>query len=171
MPNKELIATQRLRIRPIEIGDAAFLLRLLNDPAFIRNIADRNVRTLDDAVRYMEAGPIASYAKNGFGLWLVTLADSGEPAGICGLLRRDVLPDVDIGYAFLPEFTGRGYAFESARAVLEFGRNTLGFRRIVAVVDQDNAPSIRLLEKLGFRRESTVRLAPNDKELLLFADD
>lgn len=171
MSNQQLIATERLRIRPIEIGDAPFLLRLLNDPAFIRNIADRNVRTLDDAVRYMEAGPLASYAKNGFGLWLVTLAESGEAAGICGLLRRDVLPDVDIGYAFLPEFTGRGYALESARAVLEYGRNTLGFRRIVAVVDQDNAPSIRLLEKLGFRRESTVRLAPNDKELLLFAAD
>jgi RimJ/RimL family protein N-acetyltransferase len=168
-PRAGVTQTRRLRLRLLDAGDASFVLRLVNDPAWIRYIGDRSVRTLDDAVRYIEHGPVTMYAKHGFGLYLVELAPTGQAIGICGLVKRDALEDVDLGYAFLPEFWGHGYAFESALAVLGYARTTLGLRRIAAVLTRDNRRSIRLLEKLGFRPEGTVRLRPDEEELRLYA--
>ncbi len=121
-----LIETDRLRLRQLSDDDADFVLRLLNEPSFIENIGDRGVRTLDDARAYITNGPIASYEKHGFGLLLVELKEPGTAIGICGLLKRDVLPEPDIGYALLPEFWCKGYAHESATAVLDHARNVLG---------------------------------------------
>jgi RimJ/RimL family protein N-acetyltransferase len=163
--------TERLIIRRLEIGDAEFILGLLNDPSFLRFIGDKGVRTLDDARRYLANGPIASYERFGFGLYLTSLRDDGAPIGICGLLKRDSLNDVDVGFAFLPRFWSKGYAFEAATAVMAYGRNVLGLRRIVAVTSPDNESSIRLLEKLGMRFESMVRLSEDSSELRLFASD
>ena len=118
---------------------------------------------------YIRNGPIASYEKHGFGLWLVETKESREPVGICGLLRRDVLPDVDIGYALLPQFWSRGYALESATAVLSYASETLGLKRVVAVVNANNQSSIRLLEKIGFAFEQMVRLSDDAPEIKLFA--
>ena len=134
----------------------------------MRYIGDRGVRTLADAREYLHTGPLASYERFGFGPYRVERKDDGSVVGLCGLIKRDTLDDVDLGYAFPPAFRGRGYAYESAAGVLAYARETLGLDRIVAVVSPDNAPSVRLLEKLGMRYERQVRLAEDDDELLLF---
>jgi RimJ/RimL family protein N-acetyltransferase len=163
-----ILETERLTLRQFTADDAAFVLELVNEPSFIQNIGDRGVRTLSDAVRYIEAGPVSSYARNGFGLYVVTLKESGESIGMCGLIKRDALDDVDIGYAYLPRFWSKGYAVEAALAVKEQGRN-LGLKRLVGVTDPANTGSIRVLEKIGFTFERMVRLAADDIELKLFA--
>ncbi len=163
------IETERLVLREIVPGDAEFILGLLNEPSFLEHIGDKGVRTLDDARRYIEEGPIDSYRRLGFGLYLVEARDSGVPMGICGLIRREALDDVDVGFAFVPEFWSRGYGFESASAVLEHAREVLGLERVVAVVSPGNRASIRLLEKLGMSFERWVRLADDEPEIQLFS--
>ena len=169
--NLKTFHTERLILRPMTERDADFILELLNEPSFIRNIGDRKVRTLEGAKAYITNGPVASYAKNGFGLYLVQLRQSGESMGMCGLIQRNTLKDVDIGYAFLPKFWSKGYAFEAAQAMKQYAQDELGLKRLVAVVDPENLPSIRLLEKLGMRYERIVRLSADDIELKLFAMD
>jgi RimJ/RimL family protein N-acetyltransferase len=149
--------------------DATFILALLNDPAFIEHIGDRGVRTVEDAAAYIERGPRASYAQHGFGLWVVQLIDGATPIGICGMLKREALPDPDIGFAFLPEYRSRGYAFEAAAAVRDFARDTLRIARLLAIVSPANVNSIRLLERLGFAFDGTVVMPGDTKELNLFA--
>ncbi len=163
-----ILETERLSLRQFTADDAPFILELVNEPSFIQNIGDRGVRMLSDAVRYIEAGPVSSYARNGFGLYLVTLKESGESVGMCGLIKRDALDDVDIGYAYLPKFWSKGYAVEAALAVKEQGRN-LGLTRLVGVTDPANTGSIRVLEKIGFTFEKMIQLAADDIELKLFA--
>ena len=163
-----ILETERLLIRQLSTEDAGFILELLNEPSFIRNIGDRGVRTIEGANAYIVNGPVASYAKNGFGLYLVKLKETDESIGMCGLIKRDTLEDVDIGYAFLPKFWSKGYAFESARAVKEYAKNTIGLNRIVAIVDPENGGSIRVLEKIGLQFEKMVRLSEDDIDLKLF---
>jgi ribosomal-protein-alanine N-acetyltransferase len=163
------LQTDRLRIRELTLADAPFMLVLLNEPSFIHNIGDRGVRTLEDARRYLESGPLASYARHGFGLCLVEFRDPAEPIGICGVLKRDELPDPDIGFAFLPAFWSKGYAYESAAAVMSDARDTLRLSRLLAIVNPTNTGSIRLLERLGFRYERMIRLNEARPELKLFA--
>jgi len=161
--------TERLILRPMIERDADFILELLNDPSFIRYIGDRKVRTLEGAKAYITNGPVASYAQNGFGLYLVELRESGESMGMCGLIRRNTLQDVDIGYAFLPKYWSQGYAFEAAQEMKRYAREELGLKRLVAVVDPENPASIHLLEKLGMKFEKMVRLTQDDIDLKLFA--
>jgi len=161
--------TERLRVRWLDADDSAFILELVNEPSWIRFIGDKGVKTPQDALRYIENGPVAMYKRTGFGLYMVELRDIGEPIGICGLIKREGLKDVDLGFAFLPRFWHNGYAFESASAVMSYGRNVLGLRRIVAILSQDNHRSSKLLEKLGSCFESTVKLQPDDEELKLYA--
>jgi RimJ/RimL family protein N-acetyltransferase len=166
-----VIETERLNLREVTESDAAFVLELLNDPDFVRHVADRGVRTLEDARRYIAERFTAAYAREGFGFWLVEPKESGLPAGICGLVRRDTLPGVDIGYAFLPPFRSKGYAFEAASAVLAYARDVLKLKRLLAITSPDNAVSMRVLEKLGLRFERMVRLTPDEPEVTLFAAD
>ena len=163
------LETERLSLQHLTAGDAEFLIELLNDPSFIRNIGDRGVRTVQDAQAYVQNGPAASYAKNGFGLDLVILKDTGEPIGICGLIKRPTLDDVDIGYAFLPRYWSKGYAVEAASAVKQYAQSVIGLKRLVAIVDPLNSSSIRVLEKIGFTFEKMVKLSADDIELKLFA--
>lgn len=165
----QTINTERLLIRPLAANDADFIVELLNDPSFIQNIGDRNVRTMEDAEKYILNGHVASYEKNGFGLCLVVLKETGESIGMCGLIQRDQLDDVDLGYAYLPRFWGKGYAVEAAKATLEFGWQTVGLKRIVAITDPSNTPSNRVLEKLGFAFEKMVKIAADDIDLNLYA--
>jgi RimJ/RimL family protein N-acetyltransferase len=163
--------SERLRLRHLAVeADSPFILGLLNEPSFIRNIGDRGVRTLEDAGRYLINGPLASYAQHGFGLFKVELKDGGVPIGICGLLKRDWLQDVDVGFAFLPEFWSKGYAFESAAAAMAWGQTSLGLNRIVAITAPANHGSIRVLEKLGLRFARLIR-APDGQESRLFTPD
>ena len=167
----QVLETARLSLRRLTLDDAAFMLTLLNDESFHRYIGDRGARTIDDAVAYIDKGPLASYEKFGFGLFLVVLKESGASMGICGLLKRDTLEDVDIGFAFLPAFWSKGYAIESAAAVKAYARDGLGLKRIVAIVQPDNVRSLHLLEKIGFGFERMVRLTSDSAELMLLASD
>jgi RimJ/RimL family protein N-acetyltransferase len=164
-----VLETERLSLRRFCDGDAEFILRLLNEPSFLRFIGDRGVRTADDARTYVRNGPMASYERFGFGLYLTTLKDDGTPIGMCGLLKRDSLEDVDIGFAFLPDFWSKGFAYEAAAAVMALGKREFGLERIVAVTNPDNAGSIRVLEKLGLIFERMVRLSDESQEIRLYA--
>jgi len=166
-----VLETERLTIRRLTADDATFILRLLNEPSFLQHIGDRGVRTTADAIQYIVAGPIASYARFGFGLFLVELKDEHVPIGICGLLKRDALDDVDVGFALVPECWSKGYAFESASAVLAYGRDTHGLKRIVAITSRENVASINLLVKLGFSFDRMVAMPGEKEELRLFARD
>jgi len=165
----EVLETERLTLRHATTADDRFIFELVNDPAFIRNIGDRGVRTLADAERYVLDGPIASYEKFGFGMYVVEVRESGTPIGLCGFVKRDWLPDVDIGFAFLPQYRSQGYARESASAVRRYGHEVLGLTRIVAIVSPKNTDSIRLLEKIGLRFEGMVRPVNEDADIKLFA--
>lgn len=164
-----ILETERLILRQFSLDDADFILKLLNEPSFIQNIGDRGVRNLEDARSYITRVPIASYEQNGFGLYLVKLKESGEPIGMCGLIKRAELEDVDIGYAFLPKYWSKGYAVESAMAVKEYAREVIGLKRLVAITDPENHGSIRVLEKIGLKFEKMVRLSEDDIELKLLA--
>jgi RimJ/RimL family protein N-acetyltransferase len=166
-----ILETARLVLREFTHGDDAFLLRLLNEPSWLRFIGDRGVRTLEDARRYVDDGPRASQARNGFALWCVVPKGAGEPKGMCGLIRRDTLPGPDVGFAFLPEAWGKGFAVESAAAVLARARDVLGIRRVLAITDPDNAASIRVLERIGMTREGCVRMPGEQLDLALYARD
>lgn len=150
-----MIATERLLIKPLTTADGAFILRLLNEPTFIENIADRGVRTEAGAIDYITQGPQASYRQHGIGLWKVELRDSGQAIGLAGLLQRDYLPEPDLGYALFPEFTGKGLAFEANQAVLNWAK-ARGYNSIVAICNPTNTASIGLLHRLGFERDGTV---------------
>ena len=164
-----IFESDRLTFHKFGDDDAPFILELLNDPAFLQHIGDKNVRTLDDARDYMRNGPQASYEKLGFGLSLVRLKDDKTRIGMCGLLKRDTLPHADIGYAFLPQFRGKGYASEATAATVELAKNTLNLDTIVAIVSRENAASIRVLEKLGLRFEKMICLEEGGDECMYFA--
>lgn len=164
-----IIETDRLILRHLTTEDAAFILALVNDPSWLRFIGDNGVRTLEDASNYIVNGPMAMYDRMGFGLYLTELKDDHTPIGLCGLIKRDTLEDVDIGFAFLPQFRSQGYAYEAASAVVAYGRQVLGLQRIVAITSLDNQRSARLLEKLGLRFERLITLTNETQEVRFFA--
>jgi ribosomal-protein-alanine N-acetyltransferase len=166
-----ILETERLLLHQFSTEDAEFILELLNEPSFIQNIGDRGVRTLEAARAYLLNGPIASYAKNGFGLYLVALKETDESIGMCGLIKRSGLEDVDIGYAFVPRFWSKGYAVEAAQAARTYAKDVIGLKRLIAITDPANEGSIRVLEKIGLRFEKMIRLSADDIELKLFAVD
>ena len=165
------IETARLKIRWLELDDAKFVYRLVNDPMWIRYIGDKDVSTLEDAKTYIETGPLDMYRNLGFGLNYVSLKEDGAPIGICGLLKRETLEDVEIGFAFLPEFRRQGYALEAATAVLEYGCSALQISRIAAILTPDNQASRKLLGKLGFVLEDNFQKEPNSGILDLYLID
>jgi [ribosomal protein S5]-alanine N-acetyltransferase len=160
--------TARLRLRWLSSADAACILELYSDPDFLANVGDRGVHSLEDAQRYIADGQALSYERYGFGLYLVELKNTRVAIGLCGLLRRDSHPDVEIGFAFLPQARRRGYALEAATATLQLGVHVLGVTRIVALTAPDNAASIHILERLGLRFERMVHFAPDGRESRLF---
>jgi Acetyltransferases, including N-acetylases of ribosomal proteins len=166
----QIAETERLVIREIDESDAAFMNALLNSPGFLNYIGDRGVRSDDDARRFISERYRKSYAENGYGLYAVLLKDDLVPVGMCGFVRRDTLPGPDLGFAFLPEFEGKGFGTESSIAVLNYGREKLGFDRVLAITTLDNRPSIRLLEKLGFTFNE-VMADGNGERLNLFSLD
>ena len=179
-PTLKVLETDRLNLRWLSTDDAEFILALLNDPSFLRFIGDKGVRTLDDARNYILNGPVEMYTRLGFGLYLTELKEGSiqigqigqiEPIGICGLIKRDTLEDVDIGFAFLPQFWAKGYAYEAAAAVMTYGKNVLGLKRIVAITSPDNHASGKLLEKLGLQFERMLRLSEDAEEVRLFVSE
>lgn len=159
--------SERLSLREIREEDAPFILEVLTDADFIANVGDRGVHDLAAAHRYITDNVLASYRSHGLGLCLVSLRASAEPLGICGLLRRDTHPDVEIGFAFVPRARGSGYAMEAARATMAFARESLGLTRVVALTAPHNRRAIQLLEALGFRHERQLRFAAEGPDWLL----
>lgn len=164
-----IVCTPRLRLREFALTDAEFIVELVNDADWLRFIGDRGVRNADDARRYLRDGPLASYARNGFGLWCVERIASDERVGMCGLIRRDTLPDVDVGFAFLARHRGQGFAREAAAAALAHGRAQLGLARIVAITSPENVRSQRVLEACGLHFERSVQLVADTEPVALFA--
>ena len=163
----KILETDRAILREVIEEDAGFILDLLNQPSFIRYIGDRNVRTVEQAREYIENRLVESYRKFGFGMWAVELKETGEVIGLCGFVRRDGLPDADIGFAFLPPFEGKGYAYECAAAALRYGEDVLNLGSVLAITSKDNEKSGKLLGKLGFVFERLTVL--HDEELKLFS--
>jgi RimJ/RimL family protein N-acetyltransferase len=163
-----VLETERLWLRPMSVDDAEFILALLNEPSFLRYIGDKQVRNLEDARQYVLNGPVASYERHGLGLLLVEMKGSQMPIGMCGLLKRDELPEPDIGFALMPDFWNKGLAFEAAAAVLQDARDRLKLERLLAITSLDNDASIKLLERLGFKFDRITRLAPDREEIRLF---
>jgi RimJ/RimL family protein N-acetyltransferase len=163
-----VLESQRLVLREFQLDDAEFILQLLNESTFLRFIGDKGVRTLADARDYLLQGPLASYRRFGFGLYLTSLRADGTPIGMCGLVKREGLADVDVGFALRSRYWSRGYAVEAAAAVLDYGTRSLGLGRIVAIANPDNHASIAVLEKIGLRFERVVQLSADGAELRLF---
>ena len=163
-----VLGTERLILREFTVDDAEFIVALLNEPSFLRYIGDKKVRELEDARQYILNGPVASYERNGFGLYLVELRESHTRMGMCGLIQREELPDSDIGFAFLPEFWSKGFAFEAATAVLHDAGERLRLERILAITSLDNRASIGLLQRLGFTFEREIKLAADREPVKLF---
>lgn len=161
--------TSRLKLRYMDSNDAEFILGLLNDPAFIRYIGDKQVRDLDAAKVYILEGPVASYQKFGYGLYMIELLESGTPIGICGLIKRDFLDHTDLGFALMPEYCANGYAFESSRASLKLAREQFQMTKIVAFTATDNHRSIQLLEKLGMLFDKCINLPDDDEQVNLYS--
>jgi RimJ/RimL family protein N-acetyltransferase len=168
MISKPILETKRLTIREFSTTDAEFILTLLNTPTWQKFIGDKNVHSIVDAENYLNDGPLKSYRENGFGLWLVLQKDDNKPIGMCGLVKRDYLEDVDIGFALMPEYEGLGYGFEMASATIKHSKNILHIESVVAITDADNTTSIKLLNKLGLHFERKVNSAEGD-EVLLFS--
>ena len=165
---KSILETDRLVLSELTRDDSAFIIRLANSPGWLTFIGDRNIRSIRQAEDYLSEGPIKCYSENGYGLWQVQKKEDGMPLGICGLLNRKQLDHPDLGFAFLPEHEGCGYASESASATLVYAHDQLQLPAVDAITRPDNERAIRLLEKLKFvRREEEIFLQP-DESLLLF---
>jgi [ribosomal protein S5]-alanine N-acetyltransferase len=163
-----LFETERLYLRKFTITDARFILELLNTPTWLQYIGDRGVRNLEDAENYLRNGSLQSYEENGFGFYCVIEKSTGKPIGMCGFIKREELTDVDLGFAFLPEYLGQGYGYEIAKATLEFGKRNLNLKRIIAIVNPENEASNKLLKKLGFNYEKTIEFGINKAVLRLY---
>ena len=162
------LLTDRLRLLRLEESDADLMLAIWNDPDFIRFVGDRGIRTGEEALKALREGALKQWSELGYGAYRISKRGETEPMGICGLFKRENLDDPDIGYGFLPDHCGSGYAFEAACAVRDHARDVMGLRRFCAIVSGDNDRSIHLLEKLGMTRSGTVRMPDEDEDLLLF---
>ncbi|WP_210488217.1 GNAT family N-acetyltransferase [Rufibacter aurantiacus] len=167
---KILLETERLRLREFTFQDTAFIITLMNSPGWLQFIGDRNIKTQEQAKFYLQHGPLKSYLQYGYGLSLVERKEDGQPIGMCGLVNRDGLPHPDLGFAFLPDFSGQGYAYEMASAVVKDASTRLQIPTILAITAPDNARSIRLLEKVGLKLQKTTRLPNSQEDLLLFSN-
>jgi RimJ/RimL family protein N-acetyltransferase len=167
-----VLETARLTLRHLSPEtDAEFILRLLNEPSFLQYVGDKGARDLDDARAYIRNGPARSYRENGFGLYRVGLKENDAALGICGLIKRDTLPEPDIGFALLPQYWHQGYAYESAAAVMQHARDVLQLERVLAITTPDNQASAKLLDKIGLRFERLIRLSDEADEVKLFATE
>ena len=165
---KTIIETERLRLREFTLDDTAFIITLLNSAGWIEFIGDRNVKTTAEAITYLENGPLKIYKNHGFGFWMVEHKHDKKPMGMCGILKRDTLDFPDLGFCFLPEYFGNGYAYESADAALQIARESFHIETICAITLANNTASIKLLEKLGLQFISTISFPDNDETLLLY---
>ena len=168
MSSTQILSTERLQLREFNLADATFIIELVNSPKWLEFIGDRNITNIADAENYLNTGPINSYKENGFGLWHVALRQTNEPIGMCGLLKRDTLEHVDIGFAFLPQYVGQGYGTEIAQATLRYANSELRIGKVVAITDKKNIASQKLLNNIGLYFEKCIQ-SPEGETLSLFS--
>jgi RimJ/RimL family protein N-acetyltransferase len=164
-----ITSTERLHIRELSVHDAPFILRLVNSPSWLKYIGDRNVKTEEDAKKYLKNGPLKSYDDNGFGLYHVALRVDQTPVGMCGLIKRPDFDSPDIGFAFLPEYEGKGYGYESASDVMDYCKTEFHIKRVLGITLEANVASVHLLEKLGLSFEKKFIYESTKEELMLYA--
>jgi [ribosomal protein S5]-alanine N-acetyltransferase len=165
-----VIETERLILRKFTVDDASFMLKLLNTPSWLRFIGDRNVRSVEEAEQFLLNGYMKSYETHGFGFYAAIEKATQNLIGMCGLVKRNTLEDVDIGFAFMPESMGKGYGFEAASATLNYAESVMKLEKVIAIVDPKNVISIALIGKIGLQFEKMVRLSADDIELMLFGN-
>lgn len=163
-----LMETERLRLRPVTVNDTALMLAVWNDPAFIRNVSDRGIRTVEQAREAIEGGAQKLFDDHGYGPYCMSLKSNGKMIGICGIFKRENLDDPDIGFGVLPDYCGKGYAGEAAAAVVDYARGELGIGVLTAIVSPTNAPSIGLIEKLGLTFEQMITMPGDDHAICLY---
>ena len=166
----KILETERLMLREFTADDSEFIIKLFNSPGWLQFIGDRGIKTTDAAKKYIAEKYLHSYEINGFGIYMTLIKNNNIPIGMCGLVKRETLVDVDIGFAFLQEFTGRGYAFEAASATLNYAASKLKLQRIVAITTENNLNSIKLLKKLKMKFEKKIMMAGDEEELMLFSN-
>ena len=164
-----LIKTERLHLRPVTLDDADLMLAVWNDPAFVHHVGDRGIRTLEESIKTLKDGALRLFEEHGFGPYRVSLKTDDSAIGICGIFSREGMDEPDIGFSVLPKFCKRGYAYESATAVINYARDDLKLPRLTAIVSPDNAASVGLIKKLGFQFERMLRLPGEDKDISLYA--
>ncbi|WP_317899622.1 GNAT family N-acetyltransferase [Aurantibacillus circumpalustris] len=165
-----ILETERIRLRQFTEEDAGFIFKLLNTEGWLKYIGDRNIKTLEDARLYIMNSFILHFKKFGFGPYLVELKETNTPIGMSSLIKRDHFDDVDLGFAFLPEYIGKAYALEASKAVISYAKNKLGIKKLVAITNQDNIASINLLQKLDFKSEGIIKMPDDEEELLFFSN-
>ncbi len=165
-----ILETERLRLREFTLNDSLFIIELLNSPGWLQFIGDRNVKTEEQAITYLENGPLKSYTVNGYGLWLVETKEDEKPIGMCGIINREYLNNPDIGFAFLPGYHGQGYAFEVVSATMVYAKQHLKISKMEAITIAENERSIRLLEKIGLRFSKTFCFPDSKDALLLYSN-
>ncbi|MDN3642752.1 GNAT family N-acetyltransferase [Lutimonas halocynthiae] len=164
-----VISTDRLLINRITLDDAGFILKLMNDKDWIKNIGDRGIRTIEETEEYIRTRFLKTYDEVGFGFYSLIRKSDQQIIGIAGLVDREGLDHIDIGYGMLPEFRGKGYAFEATKAVYDYGYKDLKLDKIIAIVNPDNPSSIKLLSKLGLEFEKMIRLPDEEIDIMLFS--
>jgi len=166
-----IIETERILLQEANLEDAAFIFELVNSPGWLEFISDKGLKTLADAEEYIKSRLISSYQKYNLGLYKMVLKESNKAIGLCGLISRPSLPNVDIGFAILPEYGGNGYTFEAGKAVMEYGASQLGFKTILGTTAPDNIKSQKLLEKLGLRLVETIQMGDYEGDTLLYSNE
>jgi RimJ/RimL family protein N-acetyltransferase len=164
----QILETELLILRKFTLADAPFILELVNTPTWLEFIGDKGVKNVEDAENYLKNGSLKSYEDNGFGFYLVAKKSTQKPIGMCSFINRQEFENVDLGFAFLPDFTGKGLGYEIAQATLHYGKEVLKLGRIIAIVDPQNTPSNALLKKLGFVFEKTISFGENKTLLNLY---
>ncbi|RKX31875.1 MAG: GNAT family N-acetyltransferase [Verrucomicrobia bacterium] len=164
-----IVEAPRLRLRELTVDDAEFVFRLVSEPSFLSNIGDKGVRNLDDARQFILEGPWTRQKRHGYGQFLVERKEGGVPIGVCGLIYRESLDVTDVGFAILPEYWKRGFAYEAAEAMVQYGRSTLGIDKIVGLTSEENLASISVLEKLGMKFERIVKMSEDDPGTVLYS--
>lgn len=163
------LETERLYLRRVTLDDADLMLAVWNDPAFVRNVGDRGIRTVEQARESMKSGALKLYEDYGYGPYSMVLKSDGCQIGICGLFKRENLEDPDIGFAVLPDYCSKGYAGEAAFAVVAHARDDLEIRGLIAIVSPDNTASIGLIEKLGLSFDRMITMPGDEDEISLYS--
>ena len=166
--NTYIIETERLRLREFDSTDGELIFELLNSPGWLKYIGSRSIATIEDAVNYIETKLQKGYRESGFGFYLVELKATGVKTGMCGLVKREGLDDVDIGFALLPQYENKGYAYESSMAVIQYAKNKLKINKLAAITMPSNLTSVKLLEKLGMKFDKKISLPGDPEELFLY---